>query len=126
MAQELYRINKIKNRIYLYFEGYMETDRAKKLHDAYKEAIEKCSPGFTVVTFTEDYKPSSEEVQDIVRTMTKMAEDAGCRKVARVVGQKPLGGMQIDRIAKTTTTYPSRHFSTVEEADAYLDSKEDE
>ena len=126
MAQELYRIDEEKNRIYLYFEGYMETDRAMRLHDAYKEAIGKCAPGFTVVTFAENYKPSSEAVQDIVRTMTQMAQDAGCRKVARVVGDKPLGGMQIDRIARTTTTYPSRHFDTVEEADSYLDSHEDE
>lgn len=126
MANELYRVDKLKNRIYLWFEGYMEIDRAKKLHDAYKEAIGKCSSGFTVVTFAENYKPSSQEVQDIVLKMTKMAENAGCRKVARVVGQTPLGGMQINRIAKKATTYPSRHFATVEEADDYLDSDEDE
>jgi hypothetical protein len=126
MVKDLYRIDKLKNRIYLYFEGYMEIDRAKQLHDAYKEAIEKCSRGFTVVTLAENYKPSGQEVQDIVLTMTRMAENAGCRKVARVVGQKPLGGMQINRIAKAMTTYPSRHFATIEEADEYLDSDKDE
>lgn len=126
MREELVRIDKAKNRIYLYFEGFMEIDRARKLHDAYKEAISQCTPGFTVVTFAQDYKPGTPEVQDVVRNMTRMAQDAGCRKVARVVGRTPLGGMQINRIAKSQTTYPSRHFATVEDADAYLDSGEDE
>ena len=51
-----------------------------------------------------------------------MAEQAGCSKVARVVGQTPLGGMQINRLAKVKTSYASQHFSTAEEAEAYLDS----
>ncbi|HHS14270.1 MAG TPA: hypothetical protein ENN03_10970 [bacterium] len=126
MKEELVRIDKSKNRIYLYLEGFMDVDRARKLHDAYKEAISQCTPGFTVVTFAEDYKPGTPEVQELLRKMAKMAEHAGCRKVARVVGKTPLGGMQINRIVKSQATYPSRHFATAEEADAYLDSGEDE
>jgi hypothetical protein len=110
-----------KNRIYLRFEGFMTVTGAQRLRDDYRQAIEKCRPGFTVLTYAVDYKPGTPEVQEIVASMAKIAEVAGCSKVARVVGDKPLGSMQIDRIAKSVTKYPSRHFQSVEEAEEYLD-----
>ncbi len=119
------RVDKSKNRIYLYFKGFMTPERAKELRDLYRDAISRCKPGFTAVTFSEDYKPSSSEVQEIIHEMTKMAEEGGIKKVARVVGDSPLGAMQIDRIAKSHTSYPARHFKTLEEAEQYLDSDED-
>ena len=124
MREKTTEIDSVKNRITLYFDGFMTLEEAKMLREDYRNAIAQCKPGFTVITHAIDYKPGTPEVQEIVTTMTKMAEDAGCSKVARVVGDKPLGGMQIDRIAKTVTTYPSKHFATVEEAQAYLDSDE--
>jgi hypothetical protein len=50
-----------------------------------------------------------------------MAEQGGCRTVARVVGDSPLGAMQINRLAKTETSYPSEHCATDVEAEADLD-----
>ena len=120
--EQLTRIDKSKNRIYIYFEGLLDKTRAEKLHDAYKDAISQVEPGFTVLTYAENYKPGGPEVQSIVSEMVQMAEQAGCSKVARVVGQTPLGGMQINRLAKVKTSYASQHFSTTEEAEAYLDS----
>ena len=124
MREKTTEVDLVKNRIVLYFDGFMTLEEAKQLREDYRNAIRQCRPGFTVITHAIGYKPGTPEVQDIVTTMTKMAEDAGCSKVARVVGNKPLGGMQIDRIAKTVTTYPSRHFESVEDAHAYLDSDE--
>ncbi len=120
-------VNKIdteKNRIYLSFEGFMDLEAAQKLRDDYRNAIEQCQPGFTVVTDAINYKPGTPEVQEIIASMTKMAGEAGCGKVARVVGNKPLGGMQIDRLSKEQEAgYTSRNFETIEEAEAYLDSE---
>ncbi|MFO7891872.1 MAG: hypothetical protein R6V04_16220 [bacterium] len=119
------RIDKDKNRIYLYFKGFMTPERARELRDLYKDAISQCEPKFTTVTFSENYKPSSPEVQDIIHEMTKAAEEGGVKKVARVTGDSPLGAMQINRIAKSNTSYPSKHFRTLNEAEQYLDSDED-
>lgn len=119
------QVDKAKNRIYLYFKGFMTPERARELRDLYKEAISQCEPGFTAVTFSEDYKPSSPEIQDIIHEMTTAADEGGIKKVARVTGDAPLGAMQIDRIAKSNTSYPSRHFRTLKEAEQYLDSDED-
>lgn len=118
------RLDTAKNRIYIRFDGFMDADRAQQLHDAYRDAIAAAQPGFTVVTYTEGYRPGGPEVQEIVTRMVRMAEQAGCRKVARVVGTHPLGAMQINRLAKAETTYESRHFPTEAEAEAYLDAKE--
>jgi hypothetical protein len=122
---QLTRVDKAKNRIYIYFEGFLEEERAKKLHDSYKDAITQVESGFTVLTYAENYKPGGTEVQSIVSEMVQMAERAGCKKVARVTGATPLGGMQINRLAKVRTSYASKHFTTAEEAEEYLDSDED-
>lgn len=125
MVKELAQIDVAKNRIHIYFRGFMSFEDAKRLQGAYGEAIKKAKPGFTVLTFAEDFKPGDEKVQDIVVTMTRMASDAGCRKVARVVGSSPLGAMQIRRLAGSGVQYASRHFRTQAEAEAYLDSDAD-
>jgi len=126
MEEKLTKVDKVKNRIYIYFEGTLNLEQALKLQKSYKDAIDQCKPGFTVLTYAENYSPGDDEVQKIVAEMTKMAEDAGLKKVARVIGSRPLGGMQINRLAKLKTKYPSRHFATEKEALEYLDSNLDE
>jgi hypothetical protein len=114
-------VNKIKNRIYLVLEGYHDVDEAKRMKELYRNAIESCKPGFTVLADLREYKPGDDEVRVIHAEAVKLAEAAGVRKVARVVGDKPLGGMQIDRVAKKEGHYDAGHFQTTEEAERYLD-----
>lgn len=98
----------------------MTLDEATKIRDDYEGAVAKCRPGFTVLTNAIKYKPSKEDVQEIHTSMARMDEDAGRRKVARVVGDKPQGGMQITRIVKAEAAYPTEHFRTGDEVEAYL------
>jgi hypothetical protein len=67
------------------------------------------------------YVPASEEVQIIHAEVARIAKKAGVGRVARVIGEKPLGGMQIRRITKNSGGYESRNFVTREEAEDYLD-----
>ena len=122
MGEYLTRVDVDKNRIYFSISGYLTLEQAEKLRDDYRAAVSRCRPGFTVLTNVVDYKPGSPEVQEIVVSCAEIDGRAGCSKVARVVGDKPLGGMQINRLASSVATYPARHFATVEEAEAYLDS----
>ncbi|MCP4895542.1 MAG: hypothetical protein GY906_01095 [bacterium] len=121
----LVRVDSANNRIRIYFKGFFSLEDAEALRQAYSDAIAKMSDGFTVITFAEGYMPGTPEVQEIIASMTQLAELGGCAKVARVVGGNPLGGYQIDRLAKTDTSYPSQHFKTEEEAIEYLDSDEE-
>jgi len=113
--------NRAKNRIYLYMEGSHDLEEAQRMYDEYAKAIEQASPGFTVLIDVENYTPGSDAVQDIHKQASHLAEENHVGKVARVVGDRPLGGMQIDRIAKHETRYESRHFTYKEDAEDFLD-----
>ena len=54
-----------------------------------------------------------------------MDSAAGVSKIARVVGETPLGGLQIRRIARSEGGYPSANFAPKEEAELYLDEDSD-
>ncbi len=117
------RVDGAKNRIYLDLQGFHDLEEAQRLRDLYAEAIQKCRPGFTVLADVSKYRPGAAEVQEVHGEAAKLAEAAGVNKVARVIGDKPLGGMQIDRIARTEATYEARNFATFEEAEDYLDGE---
>jgi hypothetical protein len=117
------RVDSSKNRIYLVLEGFHDVDEALRMKKLYKEAIESCTPGFTVLADVSAYKPGLGEVQKVHEEAVRLAEDAGVSKVARVVGEMPLGGMQISRIARSKGHYESAHFEVVEDAEAFLDEK---
>lgn len=126
MGKAVNKVDLEKNRIYISIAGFMTVDEARELIEDYRRAIEQCNPGFTVLADLSKYKPGKPEVQAILAEGPRMAGEAGCAKVARVVlGGNPLGAMQIDRIAQTESGYQARHFDNVAEAEAYLDSEAD-
>lgn len=116
------RVDRDKNRIYLTLEGSHDLEEAVRMKNEYKKAIAQCRRGFTVLTDVRNYIPGSGEVQKVHEEAVELAEQGGVSRVARVVGETPLGGMQIDRIAKKHIHYSAGHFATVEEAEEFLDS----
>jgi hypothetical protein len=115
------RLDETKNRIYLFLEGFHNLDEAVRMRELYAEAIAGCRHGFTVLADVSRYKPGTAEVQEVHAEAVKLAAEAGVSRVARVVGATPLGGMQIDRIARTEVSYDARNFATYKEAEAFLD-----
>ena len=115
------RYDPLKNRIYLTLEGTHDVEEASRMRDEYKKALLQTRPGFTVLADVSNYRPGALEVQVIHSEAVHNAEVAGVSKVARMVGETPLGGMQINRIAKRDTSYTSANFATFEEAEAFLD-----
>ena len=95
------------------------------MYDEYAEAIKQCRPGFTVLVDVSNYMPGSEEVQKIHKDAAHVAESHFVGKVARVVGDTPLGGMQIERIVKHEAEYGTRHFRSIEDAEDFLDGVEE-
>lgn len=115
------RVDTLKNRIYLTLEGFHDLDEAIRMRDLYRDAITNCASGFTVLADISRYKPGAGEVQAIHAEAVRLAEEAGVSRVARFIGDTPLGGMQIDRISKTEGHYESANFDSLEEAEAFLD-----
>ncbi len=116
------RVDLAKNRIYLYLEGKHDLAEAKRMKDEYSKAIRQCQPGFTVLADVRNYIPGTAEVQAVHEEAVELAELSGVSKVARVVGTTPLGGMQINRIARQHINYEAKHFDAPEEAEDFLDS----
>ena len=123
MGQPIIRVDKGKNRIYVTFNGFMNVAEANQLIEDYSNAVESCETGFTVLSDLSNYKPGTPEVTKIFEQGPKLAGDAGCLKVARVVTKMdPLGSMQIDRLARETSSYPAKHFESHADAEIWLDS----
>lgn len=117
------RIDAKRNRVYLTLVGYQDVEEARRMRDLYTAAVQSMEPGFTVLVDVTRYKPGSPAVAEVHREAVRAAEEAGVRRVARVVGTAPLGGMQIERIARAEAQYESQNFATFEEAEAYLDAR---
>ena len=125
-SDELATVDPTKQRIYLHFRGFLSVDQANTLKEAYRAAIARVGAGYTVVTIFEDFMPGTPEVQDVISSMILMASEAGCTKAARVSQGNVLGQMQLGRLQKAVqAAYPVKDCSTIDEADAYLDSDEE-
>ncbi|MBN2417303.1 hypothetical protein JXO52_15815 [bacterium] len=111
-----------KNRIYLCLKGMHDLAEAERMKDEYCAAIDRCQPGFTVLADVSEYIPGNPQVQAVHEEAISYAERAGVSKVARYVGKTPLGGMQINRIAKMHHHYESAHFDNLDDAEDFLDS----
>jgi hypothetical protein len=117
---ELARVDTVKRRIYLHFEGYFSREKAVALREAYRESIAKVGKGYTVLTYFSNFT-AGPEVQEEMSYMVEMANQGGCRRAGRVAGDNSSGQYQVRRLAQKKAVYPHQSFSTVEEAEAYLD-----
>jgi hypothetical protein len=117
-------VDPVRKRVYLVFEGFLSAAEAQRLKDAYRDAIARVGPGYTVLSYFKDFTPGTQEVADLFASMVEMASNGGCRKAARVSSGSVLGPLQMSRIATSHASYPSRQFETWAEAEAYLDAKE--
>ena len=119
---DLVSINTAKNRIYLRFRGSLTKSQAEDLREAYRRAIAEIGSGYTAVSIFEDFMPGTPEVQEVISSMIRMADEGGCRAASRVAQGSVFGQMQLGRLQREVqVAYPVRDCETVDEADAYLD-----
>ncbi len=119
---ELARVDPARKRIYLLFEGFLSPGEAEKLKEAYRDAIARTGPGYTVLSYFRDFTPAVAEVAELFASMVEMASRGGCRKAARVSSGSVLGPLQMSRIASSHASYPSRQFETWDAAETWLDA----
>jgi hypothetical protein len=120
---ETVTVDLAKRRVYLRFRGFLSRAQAEALRDAYRDAIAKVGSGYTAVSIFEDFMPGTPEVQEIISTMIRMANDGGCRAAARVAQGSVFGQMQLGRLQRQVQAgYPVHDCQTLAEAEAYLDA----
>jgi hypothetical protein len=123
-STDLVTVNMAKKRVYLRFRGSLTRAQAENLREAYREAIAEVGPGYTAVSIFEDFMPGTAEVQEVISSMIKMADDGGCRAAARVGQGGVFGQMQLGRLQREVqAAYPVRDCQTLAEADTYLDAE---
>lgn len=119
---DLVTVNLEKKRVYLRFRGSLTEAAAKELREAYREAIAQVGPGYTAVSIFEDFVPATVEIQDIISSMIRMADEGGCRLAARVAQGSVFGQLQLGRLQREVQAgYRVHDCETVAEADAFLD-----
>jgi len=108
--------------VYLHFRGSLTKTGAEELREAYRGAIAQVGPGYTAVSIFEDFVPGTSEIQEIISSMIRMADDGGCRLAARVAQGSVFGQLQLGRLQREVQARYSVHdCETLAEADAYLD-----
>lgn len=121
-AAELVTVNLPKKRVYLHFRGSLTRTQAEELRLAYRKAIAEVGPGYTAVSIFENFVPGTAEVQEVISSMIKMANDGGCRAVARVAQGSVFGQLQLGRLQREVQAdFPVHNCETLADAEAYLD-----
>jgi len=119
---DLVTVDVAKKRVYLYFRGSLTVSQAEDLKQAYRDAIARVGHGYTAVSIFENFMPGTTEVQEVISSMIKMADDGGCRAAARVGQGGVFGQMQLGRLQREVQAGYSVHdCETLAEADTYLD-----
>jgi hypothetical protein len=119
---DLVTFNLEKKRVYLRFRGSLTKDQAEELQREYRKAIAEVGPGYTAVSIFEEFVPGTAEVQEVISSMIKMANDGGCRAVARVAEGSVFGQLQLGRLQREVQAdFPVHNCKTLTEAEAYLD-----
>ena len=121
-STDLVTVNLEKKRVYLHFRGALTEAGAKELRKAYREAITQVGPGFTAVSIFDNFVPGAADVQAIISSMIRLANDGGCRLAVRVAQGSVFGQLQLGRLQREVQAgYPVHDCETLAEADTYLD-----
>jgi hypothetical protein len=73
-----------KNLIIMQFEGFMKDDLIVEAVDAFKEAVNKMSPGFSVINDVSKFKPVSQKGTEVIQETQKYAIRKGMKRTVRV------------------------------------------
>jgi hypothetical protein len=121
---DLVTVNLEKKRVYLHFRGSLTEAGAKDLKEAYRDAIAQVGPGYTAVSIFDDFVPGAADVQEVISSMIRLANDGGCRLAVRVAQGSVFGQLQLGRLQREVQAgYDVHDCETVAEADAYLDGE---
>lgn len=116
-------VDRQKNRLYLTGRGFWKNvTLASNYMDEIMRAVQRLSPGFTVLADLREFKTPPLEVGDMIIMSQKRVFEIGIGKSAQVVGKNVAIEMPMYRYAKTSGIQPqNRSFATLEEAEAWLD-----
>jgi hypothetical protein len=117
-----FKINQVKNRLYITMKGFFQPDEMKRCADETIAAVKQLKPGYDVITDISHFSPvGSEALQEITRVQEYFRK-SGVRHGVRVIGKRVLTKSQFQRLGKEAEYTPTE-FVTLAEAESFLDSQ---
>ncbi len=118
-----FKIDPVKNRLYITLEGFFSAEEMKKCSDDTIEAVKQLKPGYDVITDISRFSPvSADALQEITRVQ-EYFKKSGVRRGVRIVGKNAVTRMQFKRLGKSVG-YVSAEVATLAEAERFLDGQQ--
>ncbi len=118
-----FKIDPVKNRLYITLEGFFSTEEMKQCSDETIEVVKQLKPGYDVITDISQFSPVGVDALEEIKRVQEYFRISGVRYGVRVVGKSVVTGMQFKRIGKSVG-FRSTNFATLAEAEHFLDSQQ--
>lgn len=113
-------LDRDRNRLYIILSGFFSDADAQVVSAAVTQAIQSLRPNFDVVTDISHCRPATPQGNAEIEKIQEYAIARGARRFIRVVSDRVLIQMQMDRAASKTGV-EARYVSSLAEANALLD-----
>lgn len=114
------QIDRQKKRLYVKLAGFFVDEEAKKASDKIIEAIDTFNSDFDLITDISECRPATPAGNVEIERIQKYALSKGAKRFIRVVGQRVLAQMQLDRASKKTGV-EADYAGSIEEANRLLE-----
>jgi hypothetical protein len=118
-----FKVDTVKNRLYITLEGFFSAEEMKQCSDATIEAIRQLQPGYDVITDISKFSPVGIDALQEIARVQEYFKQTRVRYGVRIVGESVVTGMQFKRIGKSVG-YPSINVATLAEAEEFLDRQQ--
>ena len=113
------RVEHKKNRLYITLAGFFPDEDARKASDKIIEAIDTFNSDFDLITDISECRPATPAGNVEIERIQQYALSKGARRFIRVVGERVLAKMQLER-ASQKTGIDADCVASVEEAERLL------
>lgn len=118
-------IDPVKNRAYLTFTGFCkDVDKMSDFLNDVEKATQGLTRGFTLLTDASEMKTPSKEVSDLHEKSQRLWIEQGLLKTAEIIPESAMVQMTLKRYS-TSTGMMKKEFQTRDEAEAWLDLKDE-
>lgn len=120
MSQFNVRADTVKNRLYVFVQGFLDDNEVENVINTLIAETKKLKPGFDAINDISGFKPASAQAAEKLVQGQRFVKEWGVRRVIRVVGQGGLAATQLARTGKEAG-YDADTVATMEEAEKVLD-----
>lgn len=114
-----------KNRLYITINGILSITEAKNARDMILKEIDGLKPNFDLVNDISQFIRGQEEAGDVLQEIMLLLIKNKVNRVVRVIGSSKMGLIQFANYSLPIQSYKLKYLPTLEEAEKYLDEKEE-